>query len=67
MYVIRLESKFYLGGTKYDEISSFNIQGEFICHEPITQFEELLVDNFLYSLEITVICKMFVSSANKKN
>lgn len=24
-----------------------NIQGEFICGEPVAQFAELLVDNFL--------------------
>ena len=25
----------------------FNIQGEFICREPLAQFAELLDDNFL--------------------
>ena len=41
---IKLERKVSLGWTK---LVFFNIQGDFICHEPVTQFSEVLVYNFL--------------------
>ena len=64
---IWLKSEFSLSWAKYDEVGFFDIQGKFICREPVTQFAKLQVYNVLSSdLRLLSAYRIFVSSANKK-